>query len=229
MLDLRGSRPRVATCNTCNEFFAKQSCKALQSLLRINSDGTRCSGPLISKKQQDALEAAFQNADLTLAAKSLWQDKKSKQRLKEVKCTAVRCASIFMFLQHGPRRFMLLCSEVPFVWERPEIIRGKAARLGFLKDHWPYNLEDTWPYFESLKDLPFDFSGVFFICRWGIDLAAGFVLQVEGPWKCQLRIFPVFGFSFSALSQAASAARDVLLLGGKSLSLSRCPLEQRPK
>lgn len=95
---------------------------------RIDPAGTRRSGSLISKKQQNALERAFQEPDL---------------------------------------RFMLLCSEVPFVWERPEIIREKAARLGFLKDHWPYNLEElTW-----LLDLCF-------------------------KWK------------------AASAARDVLLLGG---------------
>ncbi|CAJ1426206.1 unnamed protein product [Effrenium voratum] len=42
-------------------------------------------------------------------------------------------------------RCILLCSEVPFVWERPAVIQTKARRLGFLKDHWPYNLEDlTW-------------------------------------------------------------------------------------
>eukprot|EP00434_Breviolum_minutum_P022823 symbB.v1.2.020138.t1/scaffold1677.1/size106310/5 len=62
---------------------------------------------------------------------------------------------------------MLLCSEMPLVWERPEIVKQKAKSLGFLRDHWLYNLPElTW------------------------------LLELCFKWK------------------AASAARDVLFLGG---------------
>ncbi|OLP99935.1 hypothetical protein AK812_SmicGene17467 [Symbiodinium microadriaticum] len=74
-----------------------------------------------------------------------------------------RCASLLSDKQkkaveeifHRPElRCIILCSELPFVWERPEIIRSKANRLGFLKDHWPYNLSElTW-----LLDLCFEWK-----------------------------------------------------------------------
>lgn len=95
---------------------------------RIDPAGTRKDGSLISKKQQQAVEDAFQTPAL---------------------------------------RYMLLCSEMPLVWERPEIVKQKAKSLGFLRDHWLYNLPElTW------------------------------LLELCFKWK------------------AASAARDVLFLGG---------------
>eukprot|EP00439_Symbiodinium_sp_Y106_P016017 s504_g2.t1 len=142
-------------------------------VLGINADGTRRSASLLSDKQKKAVEEIFHRQEL-------------------------RC--------------IILCSELPYVWERPEIIRStlwpasffsavapanfhvkdahsvdekgskrksgrenecekrpgrfveqhqkgenrnrKAARLGFLKDHWPYNLSDlTW-----LLDLCFEWK-----------------------------------------------------------------------
>eukprot|EP00927_Polykrikos_kofoidii_P078942 TRINITY_DN75744_c0_g1_i1.p1 TRINITY_DN75744_c0_g1~~TRINITY_DN75744_c0_g1_i1.p1 ORF type:complete len:502 (+),score=56.05 TRINITY_DN75744_c0_g1_i1:47-1507(+) len=37
---------------------------------------------------------------------------------------------------------MILCSEIPFVSEKPEGIRQKAEKFPFLKDHWPYQLDE---------------------------------------------------------------------------------------
>eukprot|EP00929_Paragymnodinium_shiwhaense_P097462 TRINITY_DN5912_c0_g1_i1.p1 TRINITY_DN5912_c0_g1~~TRINITY_DN5912_c0_g1_i1.p1 ORF type:complete len:507 (+),score=67.87 TRINITY_DN5912_c0_g1_i1:92-1612(+) len=37
---------------------------------------------------------------------------------------------------------MLLCAEIPFVGDSPETIRKNAEKLAFLKDHWPYHLDD---------------------------------------------------------------------------------------
>lgn len=40
---------------------------------------------------------------------------------------------------------MLMCAEIPFVGESPDKIQEGAKTLAFLKDHWPYCLEElTW-------------------------------------------------------------------------------------
>jgi len=40
---------------------------------------------------------------------------------------------------------MLVCSEIPFVGDAPDVIRQKAKKFDFLKDHWPYQVEElTW-------------------------------------------------------------------------------------
>lgn len=40
---------------------------------------------------------------------------------------------------------MLVCSEIPFVGDPPDVIRKKAEKLTFLKDHWPYQIAElTW-------------------------------------------------------------------------------------
>lgn len=49
---------------------------------------------------------------------------------------------------------MLVCSEIPFVGDPPDVIREKAKELTFLEDHWPYQIEElTW-----LLDLCFSFK-----------------------------------------------------------------------
>merc|ERR1719223_1177155 len=37
---------------------------------------------------------------------------------------------------------MLVCSEIPFVGDPPDVIRKKAKKVPFLKDHWPYQIEE---------------------------------------------------------------------------------------
>lgn len=49
---------------------------------------------------------------------------------------------------------MLVCSEIPFVGDPPDAIKQKAKKFTFLKDHWPYEIEElTW-----LLDLCFDWK-----------------------------------------------------------------------
>eukprot|EP00930_Biecheleria_cincta_P095845 TRINITY_DN87745_c0_g1_i1.p1 TRINITY_DN87745_c0_g1~~TRINITY_DN87745_c0_g1_i1.p1 ORF type:complete len:281 (-),score=39.77 TRINITY_DN87745_c0_g1_i1:346-1188(-) len=59
--------------------------------------------PILSQRQRDAIEEAFQKPDL--------------------KC-------------------MILAAEIPFVGEPPDVIKEKAEKLPFLKDHWPYSLDE---------------------------------------------------------------------------------------
>ena len=46
---------------------------------------------------------------------------------------------------------IILASEIPFVGDDPETIQEKAEQVDFLKDHWPYNINDL----ERLLDLSF--------------------------------------------------------------------------
>eukprot|EP01062_Namystynia_karyoxenos_P025341 TRINITY_DN19957_c0_g1_i1.p1 TRINITY_DN19957_c0_g1~~TRINITY_DN19957_c0_g1_i1.p1 ORF type:complete len:882 (+),score=242.94 TRINITY_DN19957_c0_g1_i1:86-2647(+) len=47
---------------------------------------------------------------------------------------------------------MLVCSEIPYVGDSPEIIHKKAEKFVFLEDHWPYHVEEL----KWLLDLCFD-------------------------------------------------------------------------
>ncbi len=39
-------------------------------------------------------------------------------------------------------KVIIIASEVPFVGDDPESIQEKAKKVDFLKDHWPYNVEE---------------------------------------------------------------------------------------
>jgi len=58
------------------------------------------------------------------------------------------------FFQTEGLQVIILASEIPFVGDDPETIRTKAEKFDFLKDHWPYNLEDL----ERLLDLCFNWK-----------------------------------------------------------------------
>eukprot|EP00429_Kryptoperidinium_foliaceum_P057685 CAMPEP_0176099954 /NCGR_PEP_ID=MMETSP0120_2-20121206/50132_1 /TAXON_ID=160619 /ORGANISM="Kryptoperidinium foliaceum, Strain CCMP 1326" /LENGTH=471 /DNA_ID=CAMNT_0017433997 /DNA_START=30 /DNA_END=1445 /DNA_ORIENTATION=- len=49
---------------------------------------------------------------------------------------------------------MLLCAEIPFLGPDPVEVQEGAKKLPFLKDHWPYNLDEL----KFLLDLCFDFK-----------------------------------------------------------------------
>eukprot|EP00927_Polykrikos_kofoidii_P023767 TRINITY_DN2177_c0_g1_i1.p1 TRINITY_DN2177_c0_g1~~TRINITY_DN2177_c0_g1_i1.p1 ORF type:complete len:1025 (-),score=185.00 TRINITY_DN2177_c0_g1_i1:24-3032(-) len=73
---------------------------------RIRPDGVQKEGTILSGRQQQAIEKAFQQP-------------------------GIRC--------------MLVCSEIPFVGDPPEVIHEKAKKFIFLKDHWPYQVNElTW-------------------------------------------------------------------------------------
>lgn len=37
---------------------------------------------------------------------------------------------------------MLVCSEIPFVGDPPDVIREKQKKLSFLEDHWPFQIDE---------------------------------------------------------------------------------------
>ena len=55
------------------------------------------------------------------------------------------------FFQTEGLKVIILASEIPFVGDDPETIQEKAEQVDFLKDHWPYNINDL----ERLLDLAF--------------------------------------------------------------------------
>ena len=59
--------------------------------------------------------------------------------------------AIIEFFQTEGLKVIILASEIPFVGDDPETIQEKAEQVDFLKDHWPYNINDL----ERLLDLSF--------------------------------------------------------------------------
>jgi len=58
------------------------------------------------------------------------------------------------FFQTPDLKVIIIGSEIPFVGDDPVSIQEKAEKVDFLKDHWPYNLEDL----ERLLDLAFNWK-----------------------------------------------------------------------
>jgi len=58
------------------------------------------------------------------------------------------------FFQTEGLRVIILASEIPFVGDDPASIQEKVLQVDFLKDHWPYNVEDL----VRILDLSFGFK-----------------------------------------------------------------------
>jgi len=58
------------------------------------------------------------------------------------------------FFKTEALKVIILCSEIPFVGDDPVTIQEKAEGTDFLKDHWPYNLDDL----VRLLDLAFNWK-----------------------------------------------------------------------
>ena len=46
------------------------------------------------------------------------------------------------FFDNEDLKVIIVASEVPFVGDDPITIQEKAAKVDFLKDHWPYNKDE---------------------------------------------------------------------------------------
>lgn len=58
------------------------------------------------------------------------------------------------FFQTEGLQVIILASEIPFVGDDPASIQEKVLKVDFLKDHWPYNVEDL----VRILDLSFGFK-----------------------------------------------------------------------
>lgn len=47
-----------------------------------------------------------------------------------------------------------MCAEIPFVGDTPEDAKNNVTKFDFLRDHWPYNINDL----NRLLTLLFDFK-----------------------------------------------------------------------
>jgi len=59
------------------------------------------------------------------------------------------------FFQTEGLQVIILASEIPFVGDDPASIQEKVLKVDFLKDHWPYNVQDL----IRILDMSFKFKG----------------------------------------------------------------------
>ena len=50
--------------------------------------------------------------------------------------------AIEKFFNNDDLKVIIMASEIPFVGNNPDVIQEQAEKFDFLKDHWPYNLDD---------------------------------------------------------------------------------------
>lgn len=68
--------------------------------------------------------------------------------------SASQWEAIEAFFAHEELKVIIMCSEIPFVGDDPVSIKHKAEKVDFLKDHWPYNVDDL----VRLLDLSFNWK-----------------------------------------------------------------------
>ena len=62
--------------------------------------------------------------------------------------------AIEAFFENEDLKVIIIASEIPFVGDDPISIQEKAEKVDFLKDHWPYNIDDL----TRLLDLCFNWK-----------------------------------------------------------------------
>jgi len=62
--------------------------------------------------------------------------------------------AIETFFENKDLKVIIIASEIPFVGDDPISIQEKAEKVDFLKDHWPYNIDDL----TRLLDLSFNWK-----------------------------------------------------------------------